>query len=141
MTSPASVAKKTEPAVRILIVDDQETIRRMVRATLQQHAHFEVVGEAANGAKAIEEAHRLRPHVVVLDVSMPVMNGFEAAREIKARLPETAIVILSSNADKCFVEIARKLGARAYVAKTRASQALFKAIENAVKGGDFVLME
>src|ERR1700676_2903071 len=85
--------------VRILIVDDHAGIRRMVRSTLEQHHPFEVVGEAYDGAEAIQEALKLRPDVVVMNVTMPVMNGFDAARGIKSSLPETAIVILSSNAD------------------------------------------
>src|SRR5437868_13648432 len=63
----------------------------MVRSTLQQHPHFEVVGEAENGAEAIEEVKRVRPDVVVLNVTMPLVNGFQAAREIKKQIPETAI--------------------------------------------------
>jgi DNA-binding NarL/FixJ family response regulator len=67
----------------------------MVRSALHQHPHFEVVGEAENGAQAIEEVKRVKPDVVVLNVTMPLVNGFEAAREIRRKIPETAIVILS----------------------------------------------
>jgi DNA-binding NarL/FixJ family response regulator len=88
-----------------------------------------------------EEAKKLKPDVVVLNVTMPVLNGFEAAREIKTILPEAAIVILSSHADVEFVEEAKKIGVRAYVAKTKAAEALVKAVESAVKGEDFVLIE
>jgi DNA-binding NarL/FixJ family response regulator len=71
MSTPARVAKEPRLTVRILIADDHATIRNMVRSRLRQHAHFEVVGEAADGAKAVEEAQRLKPNVVVLNVSMP----------------------------------------------------------------------
>jgi two-component system, NarL family, nitrate/nitrite response regulator NarL len=108
---------------------------------LQQHPRFEVCGEAVDGAKAIIEAQRLKPDVVVLNVTMPVMNGFDAAREIKASLPQTAIVILSTNADKGFVDAAKRIGARAYVAKSRAGEALVKAVEAAAADGDFVLVD
>jgi DNA-binding NarL/FixJ family response regulator len=127
--------------LRILIADDQPTIRRIVRSTLEKIPHFEVCGEAVDGAKAIEEAQKLKPDVVVLNVTMPVLNGFEAAREIKAILPELAIVILSAHADQCFIEAAKKIGIRAYVAKSKAGEALVKAIEAAVNGDDFVLVE
>jgi two-component system response regulator NreC len=127
--------------VRVLIADDHPVIRRMVRSTLQVHPGFEVCGEAEDGAQAIEEAKRLKPDVVVLNVTMPVLDGFEAAREIRTSLPESAIVILSSHADQGFIEIARKIGVRAYVAKTKAGKALVKAIEAAVRGEDFVLIE
>ena len=112
-----------------------------MRSTLQQHPAFEVCGEAADGAQAVEEAKKLKPDVVVLNVSMPVLNGFEAAREIRATLPNSAIVILSSHADETFVREAKNIGVRAYVAKTRAGEALVKAVEAAVLGEDFVLVK
>jgi DNA-binding NarL/FixJ family response regulator len=127
--------------VRVLIADDHPVIRTMVRSTLQVHPDFEVCGEAEDGAQAIEEAKKLKPDVVVLNVTMPVLDGFEAAREIRTILPESAIVILSSHADQGFIEIARKIGVRAYVAKTKAGEALVKAIEAAVMGEDFVLIK
>jgi DNA-binding NarL/FixJ family response regulator len=126
--------------MRILIADDHPMIHRAVRSTLQDYAHFEVCGEAVDGAEAVEAAKKLKPDVVVLNVTMPVMNGFEAARKIKQTVPQPAIVILSSNADKRFVEEARKVGVRAYVAKTKAGESLVKAIEAAVKGEDFVVL-
>jgi len=88
-----------------------------------------------------EEAQRLKPDVVVLNVSMPILNGMDAARNIKTELPQTAIVILSSNAAKHFVEEAKKIGARAYVAKTKAAEALVTAIETAIIDGEFLLID
>jgi two-component system, NarL family, nitrate/nitrite response regulator NarL len=127
--------------VRVLIADDHPVIRRIVRSTLQAHPHFEVCGEVENGLEAIQEATALKPDVVVLNISMPVLNGFEAAREIKKTLPESAIVILSQNADRRFVEEAKELGVRAYVVKTKAGEALVKAVEGAVLGDDFLLVD
>jgi DNA-binding NarL/FixJ family response regulator len=142
MSPPANVnAQAMDRRVRILIADDHPIIRKTVRSTLERHPRFEVCGEAEDGLKAIEEAHKLKPDVVVLNVSMPVLGGFGAAREIKASLPETAIIILSSSVDQRFIEEAKKVGAQAYVAKTKAGEALVKAIEAAVKGGDFVLLK
>ena len=133
----AAVSRK----LRILIADDHPIVRAAVRSTLSQHPHFDVVGEAHDGAKAIEEADRLKPDVVVLNVSMPIVNGFGAAREIKASLPQTAIIMLSSSVDHRFVEEAKRIGAQAYVAKTKTGEALVKAIGAAVSGGDFLLLE
>jgi DNA-binding NarL/FixJ family response regulator len=142
MNPPAAVQTKAiDRRIRILIADDHSAIRKTVRFMLQQYPHFEVCGEAVDGAKAIEEALRLKPDVVVLDVTMPVLNGFEVAREIKASLPETAIVILSGNADEHFIEEARKIGVRAYVAKSKAGEALVKAIEAAAMSDEFILMD
>jgi two-component system, NarL family, response regulator NreC len=73
--------------VRILIADDHPAIRTAVRHILREHPRFEVCGEAEDGARAIEEAQKLEPDVIVLDVTVPVLNGFEAAREIKEKLP------------------------------------------------------
>ena len=76
-----------------------------------------------------------------MNITMPVLDGIAAAREITVKLPESAIVILSSHADKYFIEQARKSGARAYVAKSKAGDALVRAIEAAVIEGDFVLVD
>ena len=139
--TPGKQSGRTGRKVRVLIADDHSIIRRIVRSTLQANPRFEVCGEAENGAEAIEEAKKLKPDVVVLDVSMPVLNGFEAAREIKKTLPSSAIVILSQNADRRFVEEAKKIGVRAYVAKTKAGEALVKAVEGAALGDDFLLVD
>jgi DNA-binding NarL/FixJ family response regulator len=136
-----ATVKEMDRRLRILIADDHPIIRKTVRSALERHPGFEVCGEAEDGLKAVEEAHKLKPDVVVLNVSMPVLDGFGAAREIKAKLPETAIVILSANVDQCFIEEAKKIGARAYVAKTKTGEALVKAIEAAVKDGDFVSLD
>jgi two-component system response regulator NreC len=139
--SGATTVSQIDRRVRILIADDHPIIRRVVRSTLQQHPHFEICGEAVDGAEAIEEAKKLKPDVVVLNVSMPVMNGFEAAREIKMILPESAIVILSQNADQHFIAEAKKVGVQAYVSKSKAGESLVKAVEGAVLGEDFLFVE
>jgi DNA-binding NarL/FixJ family response regulator len=112
--------ERIDRKVRILIADDHPVIRKRVRSALEGHPRFEVCAEVEDGAKAIEESHRLKPDVVVLNVTMPVKDGFQAAREIKASVPETAIVILSSHVAQFFVEEAKRIGAQAYVAKTKA---------------------
>jgi DNA-binding NarL/FixJ family response regulator len=131
----------TDARIRVVIADDHPIVRSMVRSALQQHPHFEVVGEAENGAEAIEEVKRVRPDVVVLNVTMPLVNGFQAAQEIKKHAPETAIVILSSHADKHFVAEARKIGVRAYVPKSKIGHSLIKALKAAVNGHEFIVLE
>jgi DNA-binding NarL/FixJ family response regulator len=130
-----------DPKVRVLLVDDHGGVRKAVRALLETYPRFEVIGEAVDGREGINEATKLKPDVVVLNVSMPVLGGIEAARVIKSESPRSAIVILSSSADKHLVEAAKEIGARAYVRKTRIGAALVKAIEDAIAGGDFVLVE
>lgn len=127
--------------LRILIADDNAVIRKQVRRILERHPGFRVCGEAHDGVEAIKEALRLRPDVVVLNISMPFLNGMDAARQIKAELPQTAIVMLSTNADKHFVEEAKNIGAGAYVVKTEAAKALVTAIETATVDGEFVFIE
>jgi two-component system response regulator NreC len=127
--------------IRVVVADDHPVVRGMVRSALQQHPHFEVCGEAENGAEAIEEVKRVRPDVVVLNVTMPVVNGFQAAREIKKQIPDTAIVILSSHAVRHFVEEAKRVGVRAYVPKSKINHALVNALEAALKGEDFIVLE
>jgi DNA-binding NarL/FixJ family response regulator len=127
--------------IRVVLADDHNVIRRMVRSVLEQSARFEVCAEAENGAEAIEQVKMTKPDVVVLNVTMPVLNGFEAAKKIKIEAPGTAIVILSTHADKHFVAEARKTGVRAYLHKSKIGEALIDALEAAVSGEDFVLME
>ena len=129
------------PRLRILIADDHPVIRKIVRATLERHPHFHVCGEAMDGGQAVEKAREIKPDVVVLNVTMPVLNGFEAAREIKKHVPETAIVILSSHADRHFLEVAKTMGVRAYLPKSKVSEALVKAVEAAGDGEDFFILE
>ena len=137
----AQTSPTRDVRIRVVVADDHRVIRGMVRSALQQHPHFEVCGEAENGAEAIQEVKRVRPDVVVLNVTMPVVNGFQAAQEIKKQVPETAIVILSSHADKYFIAEAKKVGVRAYVPKSKIGQALVEALEAAVKGDDFIVLE
>jgi DNA-binding NarL/FixJ family response regulator len=129
------------PRIRIFVADDHSVIRRMVRTTLEEHAHFEVCAEAENGAEAVELAKQVKPDVAILNIMMPVLNGFDAAREIRRQVPQSAIVILSTHADRLFIDEAKKIGVRAYVAKSDVGEALVKAVEAAVQGEDFVVLE
>ena len=134
-------ANESDRKIRILIADDHPVVRKMVRFTLEQVPRFEVCGEAQDGAEAIKEARKLRPDVIVLNLNMPVLNGFAAAREIKTTIPESAIIILSSEVDHRLIDEAKKIGVRAYVSKTKTGDELVKAIEAAVTHGDFVLLK
>jgi DNA-binding NarL/FixJ family response regulator len=142
MPQVGNQARPIDQRLRILIAEDHPLIRKQVRSILgHYHDRFDLCGEAQDGAEAIAKAQDLKPDVVVLNLSMPVLNGLEAARKIKSDLPGAAIVILSSNTDKYFVAEAKKAGARGFVAKSRAAHALVEAIEAAVIGRDFVLVD
>jgi DNA-binding NarL/FixJ family response regulator len=95
---------------RILVVDDMQVIRRSLRLYLEQEADLEVCGEAENGKSAIDRVQELRPDVVVIDLSMPVMNGLEAARAIKAIAPATHILMFTLHTYPQLLDEARKAG-------------------------------
>ena len=122
-----SVLKRT--TVRILIADDHEIFRRGLRSLLESHSHWQVCGEAANGREAIDRVRELRPDVVVLDVTMPEVNGLEAAKEIRKQMPESKVVILSQHEPALMKQSALAAGAGAYVTKSEVSRELMVAIE------------
>jgi DNA-binding NarL/FixJ family response regulator len=95
---------------RILVVDDMQVIRRSLRLYLEQEADLEVCGEAENGRSAIDRVQELRPDVVVIDLSMPVMNGLDAARAIKAIAPATHILMFTLHTYPQLMDEARKAG-------------------------------
>jgi CheY-like chemotaxis protein len=136
-----AVAVSANRNVRILVADDFPTILELVKNVLNAHPGFEVVGEARDGDHAVALAEALKPDVVVLNVTMPRMSGFEAARRIRSRFPDCAIVILSSHKDEQFIAEARKAGAKGYIEKSDADEQLVRAIESAVKGEEFFVVE
>ncbi|HZT31503.1 MAG TPA: response regulator transcription factor [Bryobacteraceae bacterium] len=120
--------------IRILLADDHTVIRKGLRLLLESQPGFKVVAEAADGRQTVALAEEHLPNVVVLDVAMPNLNGIEAARQIAAKLPQTAIVILSMHSDESYVLRALKAGARAYLLKDSAEDDLINAVR-AVNAG------
>ena len=114
--------------MKILIVDDHEALRAGVRAVLESRG-FEVCGEAADGQEALARAQQLRPDLVILDITMPVLDGFSAAREIHKRLPGVGILLLSMHESASMVNVAKSSGARGYVAKSEGIARLLKAVD------------
>jgi two-component system response regulator DevR len=119
---------------RILLVDDHEVVRMGLRALLERYPHLQVVGEAGNAEEALIEAERLRPDVVVMDVRLPGRSGVEACRDIRARLPDTRVIMLTSYAEDQAVFQAIAAGACGYVLKQIGSEALVQAIETVGRG-------
>jgi two-component system, NarL family, nitrate/nitrite response regulator NarL len=130
-----------ERRIRVVVADDHPLVRKLVATTFLTYSHIDVVAEAKDGLEAVEQAKKAKPDVVILNVSMPRMNGFQAAQEIKKHVPDSAIVILSTHADKHFIDEARKLGVRVYLSKNQVGESLVKAVEAAVQGEDFVVMD
>ena len=123
--------------IRIILADDHAVIRRGLRLVLEQQKDFEVVGEASDGRGAVNLAETARPDVAVLDITMPNLNGIEAAHQITARQIGVATIILSMHADESFVLRALKAGARAYVLKESAEGDLINAVRLVSEGKSF----
>jgi DNA-binding NarL/FixJ family response regulator len=115
--------------LRILIADDHELARRGIRALLESHTGWEVCAEAKDGRDAVELAASTRPHLVLLDIGMPNLNGLEAARQILAASPGIAILILTMHDSDNVVREVLRAGARGYVLKSDAGRDLVAAVE------------
>ena len=125
--SPAAIPPLVEMAKRILLVDDNPDIRRIVKSYLESHG-MEVCGEAGDGLDAVNQAPGLKPDVVVLDFSMPRMNGLEAARKLKLQKPELPIVMLTLHKDHSLTAEAQAAGVDVVVAKSDSLNFLFEQI-------------
>jgi DNA-binding NarL/FixJ family response regulator len=119
--------------MRILLADDHPHVRNGLRLILEAH-DFVICAEAENGLQAVQQAQESKPDLVILDVSMPDMNGFDAAREILRNQPNLPIIMLSVHDSSAQTGAARELGMRGFVSKAKASDDLIKAIEM-VAGG------
>ncbi len=124
--------------IRILIADDHQILRESLVVYLAQKATFEVVGEAANGHEALREAIRLLPDVVILDISLPLLNGLDVAAQLKSKAPGIKVVILTMHKNEGFIKKAFQSGVAAYLLKENALEELLKAIEVVVQGGIYI---
>lgn len=120
--------------IRVLIVDDHSVVREGLRMFLVRDPDLEVVGEAADGAEALEQARQLRPDVVVMDLLMPVLDGIAATRAIRRELPETEVLALTSVLESASVVDAIRAGAIGYLLKDTQAAELRKAIKAAAAG-------
>jgi DNA-binding NarL/FixJ family response regulator len=130
-------AEKPE-TLKILVVDDNESVRKKICERIKSHPGLEVICEAANGLEGARNAEELQPDVVVLDVSMPIFGGIEAAARIRRVAPKARIVFLSQHKLEGVVQAALASGGHAYVLKSAASTDLLPAIMAAVQGKQFV---
>jgi DNA-binding NarL/FixJ family response regulator len=122
--------------IRVLLADDHEAILEQIRAVLGQE--FEIVGTVKNGQDAFLETQRLDPDVLVIDISMPVIDGLQAARQLQSKKPRTKVVFLTVHEDEDFVNAAFASGASAYVTKPRITTDLVSAIRDALAGRRYV---
>lgn len=127
--------------IRVLIVDDQALIRTGIAVLLARKADIEVVGQAGNGQEALEQVAALDPDVVLMDVMMPVLDGVEATRQLSARGPRPAVIILSTFRDDEHVFRGIAAGARGYLLKDVDHRALAEAVRTVAAGGALLAPE
>ncbi|HKD94039.1 MAG TPA: response regulator transcription factor [Gaiellaceae bacterium] len=120
-------AKKPKP-LRVLIADDHRLFAEALQAILAGDERIEVVGQASDGSEAVALTRKLGPDVVLMDVSMPVLDGFEATREIRAGSKETRVLMLTGSNSRDDVDRSREVGASGYVTKDRIASELVAAI-------------
>jgi DNA-binding NarL/FixJ family response regulator len=125
-------------STRLLIADDHGIVRAGIRLLLERQPDIEVVAEAADGVEAVEQALATRPTLAILDVSMPRLTGLQAAREIRAQLPDTRVLMLSMHDDEHYLFEALKAGASGYVLKREADQDLVGAVRAVGRGEAFL---
>ena len=124
--------------IRVLIVDDHTLVRDGVRALLALAANIEVVGEAANGMEALDKVRELAPHLVLMDLAMPIMGGLEATRRVRKEFPETKVLVLTQYDDRDYILPVIEAGARGFISKMAAFSELSSAIHTVYRGGSFL---
>ena len=115
--------------VRILLADDHDIVRRGLRQLLEEQPGWEIVGEAVNGRQAVELAKKLTPHIAILDLQLPELNGLEATRQLRSALPSTEILIFTMHDSEQLIREVLAAGARGYLLKSDASRFIVSAVE------------
>lgn len=118
------------PNIRVLLVDDHELVRTGVRTLLSSEAGIDIVAEAADGGQAVELARRTRPDVVLMDIKMPLMSGYEAVAFIKRELPQTSVMMLATSGEEEVIRKALDAGADGYLVKDVMPEELIMAVRS-----------
>jgi DNA-binding NarL/FixJ family response regulator len=127
-----------ESPCKILLADDHVMFRRGIRSLIQGIKGVEVVGEASDGLELLRRLRDIKPHLVIMDISMPNLRGLEATREVKMVDPEVKVLILTIHKDREYLYHALKAGAEGYLLKEDADEELISAIETLRQGGTFI---
>jgi DNA-binding NarL/FixJ family response regulator len=122
------------PFVRVMVVDDHQVVREGVISMLKAAGEVEVVGQAANAAEAIKKARELAPDVILLDIRLPGVSGWEACRTLTAELPDTGVIMLTSFEDEDYLLKALRAGARGYLLKTASHEEIVDAVRAVSRG-------
>jgi len=125
-------------AIRIILADDHKIVRESFRALLENDPQFEIIADVADGETAVKTALELKPDIVVMDMTMPVMSGAEATRQILARLPKTRIIALSMHTHERAISSMLNSGATAFIPKTSKAAELIKAIQAVSQGKTYI---
>ncbi len=125
---------------QILIADDHQLVRQSLVAILEREG-FKVVAEAGDGQRALQMAEEFHPDVAVLDLAMPVLNGLDAAKEIRRVSPRTKTILLTAHTDRHYILEGLRSGAKAFVMKSHAAEDLIRAIREAARGGTYLSPE
>lgn len=139
--STHSSALQKNAAIRVLLVDDHAMVREGLRSILLGYADIDVVGEAGNGEEAIELARQLSPHIIVMDVNMPKVDGIEATRRIRQDRPDTVVIGLSVNTSPQVADAMKEAGAVTLLTKESAAELLYQTISRAASGSDLPIIE
>jgi DNA-binding NarL/FixJ family response regulator len=123
--------------LNVLIADDHEAVRKGVCAILSSRKDVEVCWEAENGREAVDKALAHKPDLIILDITMPVFSGFEAAREIRKKLPNVLMLILSMHQSNQLIAEAKKVGVQGYVTKTQVGNTLLLAVDALLRNETF----
>lgn len=124
--------------IRIMIAEDHKTVRSGMKLLIESQPDMSVVGEAGDGSETIEIAEEIKPDVLVMDISMPKLNGLEATRKLKSIVPAVKIVILTRHTDAAFLQELLQAGVSAYVLKQSESEELLMAIRAAARGENYL---
>ena len=131
MTPPGAV-------IRIVLADDHVTVRQGLKLLIDAQPDMQVVAEASDGSGAVEHARAFKPEVVVMDISMPGVNGLVATRALRAQVPGTAVVILTRHGDDAYLQELLRAGAAGYVLKQSAAAELLQAVRAVAAGGQYL---
>ena len=123
--------------ITVLLADDNRVVRKEIRKVLESESDLKVVGEAANGSQAVAMFKKLRPALVLMDVAMPLLNGFEATRQILKAGPAAKVLLLSAHTDEAYIKEAVKSGAMGYLIKQTSAESVCGAIREVAKGHTF----
>lgn len=125
------------PGLRILLADDHTVVRQGLRKILEERSDWEVVAEAGDGREAVRQAEEHEPDVAILDITMPLLNGVEATRQIVKRCPSTRVLVLTMHSDEAYVNQVLKAGATGYLLKESADVDLIQAVSAVSQGKSF----